>query len=911
MRKRILAFFMAFALLGTPGIDVRAAGQSYSSEAVATDTDAPTVDEQMEDTIPDETVYMNSYIDTGDRIDYYTPVNGAMLYSNNIPASYDSRNYGRVTSVKNQNPYGTCWTFAALAAGESSMISAGYVNDIDLSEYHLAYFFYNCQTDPLGNLDGDRTYLNSSYGNNYLSVGGNNYLTMFALSSWRGAASESVAPYGNASPSSTLDASLAYKDVAHLQNARVVSIKNAADVKKLIMDYGTVASGFNMNTFYYNYETKGYYNYNDKSSNHAIAIVGWDDNYAVDNFTGTKKPSKPGAWLVKNSWGEGNIPYLWVSYEDLSISNQDAIAFVMEPADNYDNNYQYDGTFSPYYGTINNGGKIANVYAAKASAKEAIKATAISLKSDNVRYSIQIYKNPDADNPESGEAMLATPVTGQTTYAGYYTIKLPSGLYVDKGDTYSVVYTLADQDDKDVSYFLEQTTSAQLSDDIILYDCHTEQGQSFCETGYGLNYFVDLGSGKYPMCARVKVFTDNVSTTNPIDPVDPVKPIDPVDPVIPAAAINACNINTIGTQYYTGKAITPAVKLTYNGASLALNQDYTVTYANNMNPGTATITITGIGKYSGTKTVTFNILAKANPTTVYNGVDYSAVYDYNYYVMRYPDLWSAFKTDDVAALRHFISCGMNEARQGKSSFDVKSYIYQYSDLRKAYGNNYPAYYAHYMKYGCKEGRKGVGTSHIVGATTVYNGVDYSAVYDFDYYINHNSDIKRLYQYDEVGALRHFVTYGMREKRQGCASFNVDAYAMRYADLRHVYKNDMVAYYKHYMNFGKREGRVATGTNNIIGGMTTYNGVNYSAVYNYGYYVSHNPDIKRAFGYDEEAALRHFIYYGMSEGRQGSEAFNVTHYKNRYADLRSAYGSKLKNYYMHYINYGVKEHRSGK
>ena len=893
MRKRILTFFMAFALLGTPGIDVRAAGQSYSSEAVATDTDAPTVEEQTEDTIPDETVYMNSYIDTGDRIDYYTPVNGAMLYSNSIPASYDSRNYGRVTSVKNQNPYGTCWTFAALAAGESSMISAGYVNDIDLSEYHLAYFFYNCQTDPLGNVDGDRTYLNSSYGNNYLSVGGNNYLTMFALSSWRGAASESVAPYGNASPSSTLDASLAYKDVAHLQNARVVSIKNAADVKKLIMDYGTVASGFNMNTFYYNYETKGYYNYNDKSSNHAIAIVGWDDNYAVDNFTGTKKPSKPGAWLVKNSWGEGNIPYLWVSYEDLSISNQDAIAFVMEPADNYDNNYQYDGTFSPYYGTINNGGKIANVYVAKASDKEEIKATAISLKSDNVRYSIQIYKNPDADNPESGEAMLATPVTGQTTYAGYYTIKLPSGLCVDKGDKYSVVYTLVDQDDKDVSYFLEQTTSAQLSDDVILYDCHTEQGQSFCETGYGLNYFVDLGSGKYPMCARVKVFTDNVSTTGS------------------ATLISSCNVNNVKTQYYTGKVITPEVDLTYNGATLVKNRDYTITYSKNVNPGIAVIKITGIGKYSGTRTVSFNILAKKNPTTVYEGVDYSAVYDYNYYVTKYSDIWSAYKTDDIAAIRHFATYGMKERRQAKATFDVKSYMYRYVDLRNAYGNNYPAYYLHYINYGYKEGRKTTGTKRIIGATTVYEGVDYSAVYNFDYYIQHNNDVKKKYEFDDVGALRHFVTYGMREKRQGCASFNVDAYAMRYADLRRVYKNDMVAYYKHYVNYGKKEGRVATGTKNIIGGMTTYNGVNYSAVYNYGYYVSHNSDIKRAFGYDEEAALRHFIYYGMSEGRQGSEAFNVTHYKNRYADLRRAYGSKLKNYYMHYINYGVKEHRNGK
>ena len=565
----------------------------------------------------------------------------------------------------------------------------------------------------------------------------------------------------------------------------------------------------------------------------------------------------------------------------------------MEPADNYDNNYQYDGTFSPYYGTINNGGKIANVYVAKASSKEEIKATAISLKSDNVRYSIQIYKNPDADNPESGEAMLATPVTGQTTYAGYYTIKLPSGLYVDKGDKYSVVYTLVDQDDKDVSYFLEQTTSAQLSDDVILYDCHTEQGQSFCETGYGLNYFVDLGSGKYPMCARVKVFTDNVSTTGS------------------ATLISSCNVNNVKTQYYTGKVITPEVDLTYNGATLVKNRDYTITYSKNVNPGIAVIKITGIGKYSGTRTVSFNILAKKNPTTVYEGVDYSAVYDYNYYVTKYSDIWSAYKTDDIAAIRHFATYGMKERRQAKATFDVKSYMYRYVDLRNAYGNNYPAYYLHYINYGYKEGRKTTGTKRIIGATTVYEGVDYSAVYNFDYYIQHNNDVKKKYEFDDVGALRHFVTYGMREKRQGCASFNVDAYAMRYADLRRVYKNDMVAYYKHYVNYGKKEGRVATGTKNIIGGMTTYNGVNYSAVYNYGYYVSHNSDIKRAFGYDEEAALRHFIYYGMSEGRQGSEAFNVTHYKNRYADLRSAYGSKLKNYYMHYINYGVKEHRNGK
>lgn len=898
MHKRIIAIIMAATITMTTYTGVYAEEQTYKTESLATDTDAIMYDvsgEAVYDVSELDDEYVNNYIDTGDRIDYYTPVNSGMLYSNSIPSSYDSRNYGTVTSVKNQGSYGTCWAFAALSAGESSMISAGYVSDVDLSEYHLAYFFYNCQTDPLGNLDGDRTYLNTSYNNNYLSVGGNNYLTMFALSSWRGAADESVAPYGNASPTSVLDDSLAYNDIAHLQNTRVVSMKNSDDVKKLIMEYGAVASGFSMYTIYYNYETMGYYNYNNTSSNHAITIVGWDDNYSVDNFSGIKKPSNPGAWLVKNSWGESNIPYLWVSYEDLAISNQDAMAFIMETSDNYDNNYQYDGTYSPYYGTINNGGKVANVYVAEASETEEIKATAIALRSDNVKYSIQIYKNPDDDNPESGEAMLETPVSGQTTYAGYYTTKLPSGLYVDKGDKYSVVYTLTDLNDSQVSYYLEQTTSSNLSDDIILFESHTEEGQSFCDV-YGIGYFVDLGSGSYPSCARIKAFTDNISDDEPI-----------TTPV----SISSCSIDSIETQYYTGNAICPEIRLTYNGVKLRQDKDYSLSYTDNTKPGVATVKITGMGNYTGTRTVSYNISAKKNPTTIYEGVDYSAVYDYNYYVTRYSDVWSAYKTDDAAAIRHFVLYGMKEKRQGKSTFELKSYIYRYADLRRVYGTDYVAYYMHYIKYGYKEGRLGTGTSSMVNAVTVYNGVDYSAVYDYNYYISHNSDVKKLYEYDDAGALKHFVTYGMKEKRQGNSSFNVDSYAMRYSDLRHSYKNDMAKYYMHYINYGKKEKRLATGTPTITGGITTYKGVNYSAVYDYGYYVSRYSDVKKTYGYDEEAALLHFINYGMAEGRQGSDKFNVKNYRNRYADLRKAYGSQLKQYYIHYINYGVKENRNGK
>ncbi len=64
---------------------------------------------------------------------------------------------------------------------------------------------------------------------------------------------------------------------------------------------------------------------------------------------------------------------------------------------------------------------------------------------------------------------------------------------------------------------------------------------------------------------------------------------------------------SVPAQYYTGKAIKPAAKVTYNSATYKLNRDYTVTYKNNTKVGTATVTVKGKGGLSGTKSVTFKI----------------------------------------------------------------------------------------------------------------------------------------------------------------------------------------------------------------------------------------------------------------------------------------------------------------
>ncbi len=98
-----------------------------------------------------------------------------------------------------------------------------------------------------------------------------------------------------------------------------------------------------------------------------------------------------------------------------------------------------------------------------------------------------------------------------------------------------------------------------------------------------------------------------------------------------------------------------------------------------------------------------NKTIKSSYLTVFNGVDYAPVYNYNYYVTKYGDLWKAFGTDDNAALRHFIIYGMKEGRMASDAFDVYSYKNAYSDLRSAFGTDIKSYYEHYLKYGLKEG----------------------------------------------------------------------------------------------------------------------------------------------------------------------------------------------------------------
>ncbi len=74
-------------------------------------------------------------------------------------------------------------------------------------------------------------------------------------------------------------------------------------------------------------------------------------------------------------------------------------------------------------------------------------------------------------------------------------------------------------------------------------------------------------------------------------------------------SIESGRIEPIADKSYTGSAITPGIQLILDGVRLS-SARYKLTYTNNVNAGTATVTATGVGDYCGTLTAKFTILPK-------------------------------------------------------------------------------------------------------------------------------------------------------------------------------------------------------------------------------------------------------------------------------------------------------------
>ncbi|MBQ1372391.1 MAG: hypothetical protein IIY70_05610, partial [Oscillospiraceae bacterium] len=390
---------------------------------------------------------------------------GDTVTKDTLPSRYDARTMGYLPSVRDQNPYGTCWAFAAMASSEIDMIKNGVVNgdtgaaattSLNLSESHLAWFNFTNAYDKLGMLTGDVStpILSVADASSCLDMGGNGAMATYTLMRWEGLASEkeSALKYENVSnvENNGLNSKYAYNyNVAHVESVEWVPVSNMDAIKKGIMEYGGGTISYCHIDSYFNYNTNAFcfkqtaeygddnYNY----PNHDVTVVGWDDNYSKSNFKSNGGPSKNGAWIIRNSWGSGwgENGYFYLSYEDTACYNASVYFYKVGPVDNYDNCYQYDGTTNLVnYQSMDNNCQIANVFTANGS--EILNAVAISPWDEETSYTLSIYKNPTTGNPSSGTLM--TSQSGYIAYAGYYTIELDKPVALAAGDKFSVVFTL-------------------------------------------------------------------------------------------------------------------------------------------------------------------------------------------------------------------------------------------------------------------------------------------------------------------------------------------------------------------------------------------------------------------------------------------------------------------------------------
>ncbi len=211
-----------------------------------------------------------------------------------LPTRFDWREQRGVTPVKNQASCGSCWAFGTVGPLECNILIHDGV-EVDLAEQWLvscnqdgwgcqggwwAHDYFQWKTDSF---NGTGAVLEEDFPYQAQNVPCNGpYDHPYRIDSWR------LIGFGVGSPSEE-------------------------SIKQAIMDYGPVSSAVAVDSAFGAY-TEGVFNHTYDRINHAVVLVGWDDDYEWNGET-------YGVWFMRNSWGPGwgENGYMNICYDSARI----------------------------------------------------------------------------------------------------------------------------------------------------------------------------------------------------------------------------------------------------------------------------------------------------------------------------------------------------------------------------------------------------------------------------------------------------------------------------------------------------------------------------------------------------------------------------------------------------------------
>ena len=373
------------------------------------------------------------------------------MEADGFPSAYDMRDYGFLPPIRNQGALGVCWAFSSSASMESNLLKKG-LGGYDLSEWLLGYQSRQdvSPEKPSFSIEPDPP-LDGGWNDGIEVSAGNNSMVTAFLARGTGPGFESEAPYpcGESAMLMPLYRPDDFTPKLTLRRGAELTFAQPELIKAAIIKYGAVSflfnavmgsggdSGFSEDLKSYFYSTE-----NPSLSNHLVAIVGWDDEYAVENFREGRRPSKPGAWLARNSWGEYNGDgggYFYISYEESTL--KDPVVYDIAPCvDAREYAYEYDplgwvGYMSPKADVPEGWG--ANVYTARRNGT--IKAVGFYSPAPGTEYELSVETGLDGGSPRGCARASAS---GTEQLAGYVRVDLPSPVYVRAGEDFSVVLKL-------------------------------------------------------------------------------------------------------------------------------------------------------------------------------------------------------------------------------------------------------------------------------------------------------------------------------------------------------------------------------------------------------------------------------------------------------------------------------------